>query len=200
MPIRRRARWVPPLPGIIPSLTSGNANSDRSVATRKSHATASSRPAPIVYPSIAAITGFRHRSAAERVSPHSSRSAGASVRNSDTSPPALNALPPAPRIMITRTPSSASSPAKSPGNSLRIATVIVFIFGWRSIQIVATAPVRSTLRKPLMDEPPCPRRSRDQQHLARVLAVEHVLHGRAGVLEGERAIDHRLETALRDVV
>src|SRR3989442_13652079 len=77
-----------------------------------------------------------------------------------------------------------------------MATVIVFIFAWRSIQIVATAPVRSTLRKPLMAEPP----SRDQQHLALVLPVEHVLHGRARVLKGERAIDHRFETALRDVV
>src|SRR5207237_61107 len=42
MPMRRSARWVPPLPGIIPSRTSGNANSDRKVASRKSQATASS--------------------------------------------------------------------------------------------------------------------------------------------------------------
>src|SRR5438128_12121592 len=136
---------------------------------------------------MAAITGLRQRSAEVSVSAHSSRAAGASVRNSDTSPPALKALPPAPRTTTARTAASASRPAKIPGNSLRMATVIVFIFAWRSIQIVATAPVRSTLRKPLMDEPPCPRRSRDQQHLALVLAVEHVLHGRAGVREGERA-------------
>ena len=50
MPISRRARWVPPLPGIMPSRISGNANSERSVAMRKSQATASSRPAPIVIP------------------------------------------------------------------------------------------------------------------------------------------------------
>src|SRR5262249_35551998 len=49
----------------------------------------------------------------------------------------------------TRTASSASSEAKMPGNSLRIATVIVFIFGWRSIHSVATGPVRSTRRNSL---------------------------------------------------
>ena len=48
IPMRRSARWVPPLPGIMPSRISGNANSERTVAMRKSQATASSRPAPIV--------------------------------------------------------------------------------------------------------------------------------------------------------
>src|SRR5262245_22563256 len=98
---------------------------------------------------MAAMTGLRQRSAEVRVSPHSSRSAGASVRNSATSPPALKALPPAPRTTTTRTASSASSAAKIPGNSLRIATVMVFIFGWRSIHSVATGPRRSTRRNSL---------------------------------------------------
>ena len=96
---------------------------------------------------MAAMTGFRQRSAEVSVSPHSSRSAGASVRNSATSPPALKALPPAPRITITRTLSSASSEPKMPGNSLRMATVMVFIFACRSIHTVAMAPLRSTRRK-----------------------------------------------------
>src|SRR5215470_16988555 len=95
------------------------------------------------------MTGLRNRSAEVSVSPHISRSAGASVRNSATSPPALKALPPAPRTITTRTASSASSEAKMPGNSLRIATVIVFIFGWRSIHSVATGPRRSTRRNSL---------------------------------------------------
>ena len=99
---------------------------------------------------MAATTGLRKRSAEVSVSPHISRSAGASVRNSATSPPALNALPPAPRTMTTRTVSSASRPAKIPGNSLRMATVIVFILGWRSIQSVATGPFFSTRRNSLM--------------------------------------------------
>src|SRR5437870_1326995 len=99
---------------------------------------------------MAATTGLRNRSADVSVSPHCSRSAGASVRNSATSPPALNALPPAPRTTTTRTPSSASSPAKMPGNSFRIATVIVFILGWRSIHSVATGPLRSTRRNSLI--------------------------------------------------
>ena len=76
---------------------------------------------------MAAITGLRQRSADVSVSPHCSRSAGASVRNSATSPPALNALPPAPRTISTRTASSASSSRKIAGNSFRMATVIVFI-------------------------------------------------------------------------
>src|SRR5438874_10024220 len=98
---------------------------------------------------MAATTGLRNRSAEVSVSPHCSRSAGASVRNSATSPPALKALPPAPRTTTTRTPSSASRPAKIAGNSFRMATVIVFIFGWRSIQSVATGPLRSTRRNSL---------------------------------------------------
>src|SRR5215470_20107968 len=95
------------------------------------------------------MTGLRNRSAEVSVSPHISRSAGASVRNSATSPPALKALPPAPRTMTTRTAASASSAAKMPGNSLRIATVMVFIFGWRSIHSVATGPRCSTRRNSL---------------------------------------------------
>ena len=138
IPISRSARCVPPLPGIMPSRTSGKANSERSVATRKSQATASSSPAPMVKPSMAAMTGFRQRSAEVSVSPHRSRSAGASVRNSATSPPALKALPPA------------SSEPKMPGNSSRMATVMVFIFACRSIHTVATAPARSTLKNSLI--------------------------------------------------
>src|SRR5439155_1512114 len=104
---------------------------------------------------MAAMTGLRHRSAQLSVSPHSSRSAGASVRNSATSPPALNALPPAPRITTTRTASSRSRSMNSAGNSLRMATVIVFIFGWRSIHTVAIAPFRSTRRNSLIAPSPC---------------------------------------------
>ncbi len=52
--------------------------------------------------------------------------------------------------MTTRTVSSASRPAKIPGNSLRMATVIVFILGWRSIQSVAIGPFFSTRRNSLI--------------------------------------------------
>src|SRR3989454_3457225 len=45
-----------------------------------------------------------------------------------------------------------------------------------------------------------PRASRDQEDLPLVLPVEHVLHGGAGVLEGERAIDDRPESSLDHVV
>ena len=45
-PIRRASRWVPPLPGIMPSFTSGSANSLRAVASLMSHDRAISRPTP----------------------------------------------------------------------------------------------------------------------------------------------------------
>ena len=45
-PISRASRCVPPLPGIMPSFTSGSANSLRAVASRMSQDSAISRPTP----------------------------------------------------------------------------------------------------------------------------------------------------------
>ena len=60
----RATRWLPPLPGIWPSVTSGSASSVSLVARRMSHAMASSRPTPMAYFSIAQTTGLGQRSGA----------------------------------------------------------------------------------------------------------------------------------------
>ena len=63
-PIRRASRWVPPLPGIMPSRISGRANCVRVVARRISVARAISKPTPKQYPSTAVITGLGERAGA----------------------------------------------------------------------------------------------------------------------------------------
>jgi hypothetical protein len=54
-PTSRGSRWVPPAPGIRPSLTSGRPNLPRGPLTRIVHAIASSSPPPSARPSTAAI-------------------------------------------------------------------------------------------------------------------------------------------------
>jgi hypothetical protein len=54
-------------------------------------------------------------------------------------------------MITTRTPSSPSRSRKIPGNSWRMATVMVFIFGCRSIHSVAIGPAFSTRRNSLME-------------------------------------------------
>ena len=60
-PAMRATRWLPPLPGIWPSITSGNASKVSLVAMRMSQAMASSSPTPIAYFSITQITGLGQR-------------------------------------------------------------------------------------------------------------------------------------------
>src|SRR2546427_363516 len=57
-PIARGRRCVPPAPGSSPSFTSGSATEAVADATRKWHASASSRPPPTQAPLIAAMTGL----------------------------------------------------------------------------------------------------------------------------------------------
>ena len=54
---KRARRCVPPNPGVIPNPTSGCPNTAFSLATRISHAIASSHPPPNAKPLTAAITG-----------------------------------------------------------------------------------------------------------------------------------------------
>lgn len=58
-PTRRVSRWVPPMPGITPSLISGWPNTADSPATTRSHIIASSQPPPRAGPLTAAIFGVR---------------------------------------------------------------------------------------------------------------------------------------------
>jgi hypothetical protein len=46
LPIARGRRWVPPAPGVTPTLISGWPNLALSAAIRKSHIIASSQPPP----------------------------------------------------------------------------------------------------------------------------------------------------------
>ena len=57
--IARGRRWVPPAPGMMPSLISGWPNLAVSAAMTMSHIIASSQPPPRAKPATAAITGFR---------------------------------------------------------------------------------------------------------------------------------------------
>ncbi len=57
-PTRRGSRWVPPAPGIRPSLISGSPSRVPGAATRQWQPSATSRPPPSGVPCIAAMTGF----------------------------------------------------------------------------------------------------------------------------------------------
>ena len=57
-PTNRARRWVPPAPGMTPSLISGWPKVASSAAIRISAHRASSQPPPRAYPLTAATTGF----------------------------------------------------------------------------------------------------------------------------------------------
>ena len=59
LPTARVRRWVPPAPGITPSLISGWPNLAVSAARMKSHIIAISHPPPSAKPATAAMIGFR---------------------------------------------------------------------------------------------------------------------------------------------
>jgi hypothetical protein len=86
----------------MPSLISGNANRDRSVATRMSADSASSSPTPKQYPSTAAITGLGLRAGAVTFCPRSVKSTGSTSMNPAMSPPDVKCSP-SPRITTTCT-------------------------------------------------------------------------------------------------
>ena len=65
-PISRVSRWVPPAPGMMPSLISGWPSIASSAAIRMSAHSASSQPPPSAYPLIAATTGLRIRATAAK--------------------------------------------------------------------------------------------------------------------------------------
>jgi hypothetical protein len=59
LPMVRGRRWVPPAPGVTPTLISGWPKRALSAAIRKSHIIASSQPPPRQNPATAPITGLR---------------------------------------------------------------------------------------------------------------------------------------------
>ena len=86
-PAMRATRWLPPLPGICPSVTSGSASTVSLVASRMSHAIASSRPTPMAYFSITQITGFGQRSGAAMFQARWDMPSRSICGNAFTSPP-----------------------------------------------------------------------------------------------------------------
>ena len=114
MPMSRMARWVPPLPGSCPA-----APPETRTRTGRGHAEVARNGQLEAGPHRIPVDRGDHRFPASlggrgRVAPQLEIGRG-QVRNSETSPPALNALPPAPRITTTRTAASASSAAKMRG-------------------------------------------------------------------------------------
>ena len=148
-PISRASRCVPPEPGIMPSPISGSPSCASSVQTRKSQASASSRPTPRQKPRIAHTTGFGQRSGAATFQCRRDRCSGCFSMKPGMSPPAVNALSPAPVRTMTCTFVSAPSSANSAASCSRAAIDTRFIFSGTSSVIVATlrASSRST-RKP----------------------------------------------------
>ena len=67
-PINRGSRWVPPAPGLMPSVTSGIENRAAGVAMRKWQAAASSRALPNTRPAKAMATGLGQSSTAWKAS------------------------------------------------------------------------------------------------------------------------------------
>jgi len=67
LPTARGRRWVPPAPGMMPSLISGWPNLALSAAMMKSHIIASSQPPPSANPATAAMTGLRTRRMASQL-------------------------------------------------------------------------------------------------------------------------------------
>ena len=107
IPMSRTTRALPPEPGICPIADSGRPTSASSVAKRKSQARHNSKPTPKAYFSMAAMTGFEHRSGAPILSARSDIFVLGISGNFFTSPPEENTSL-APRIIMTPTSSSSS--------------------------------------------------------------------------------------------
>ena len=83
----RATRWLPPLPGIWPSVVSGRASNVSFVASRMSQAMASSKPTPMAYFSMAQTTGLGQRSGAAMFQERCDIPSRSICGNALTSPP-----------------------------------------------------------------------------------------------------------------
>ena len=147
-PTSRGSRWVPPKPGMIPSLISGWPNSAERAAMRMSHAIASSQPPPKARPLTAAIVATPEvpisRSSAW-VRSNSSRRAAESasiVVNALMSAPALNRNGLEEAITSARTPVSRTR-AQTLCRSSTTCGEIEFICPFAS-HAIATPPCSSS--------------------------------------------------------
>ncbi len=110
------SRWVPPMPGMMPSLISGWPNLALSAAMMRSHCRASSQPPPSAKPATAAITGLRTSATRCQFAAKSPRKTSVKALSAISlmSAPAANALS---EPVMTMQPilASASKPADGVG-------------------------------------------------------------------------------------
>ncbi len=139
-PARRVKRWVPPAPGIRPSLTSGNPTLAVRAATRQWQANASSNPPPSAVPSIAATIGLSDAS----IRACTSRMIGDLCDRPDTislmSAPAGNSRL-APEITMDVTCASEDARRRASTSPSRTGTLSAFTGGF-SISRTATSASR----------------------------------------------------------
>src|SRR5438552_771859 len=143
-PTRAARRSGAPQAGMRPRLTCGKPIRAWAAAMRKSHAGASSAPPPSASPLRAATTGMRRmfrRSSVVRIvrAICAACSAERMCSSSFRSPPAQNALSPAPRMTSTRARFDSASSSANP--SARMAARFNALRAWgRSMATVATPP------------------------------------------------------------
>ena len=145
-PTRRGSRWVPPPPGMTPSRISGTPNLESSAPTRKSHASASSRPPPSAKPFTAAIVA--------RGTAPSAPSAAAKFRPTASAPMLSSSTMSAPAAKIRRPPhnttapgGSSTNPAAASCNCPSTAADSAFAFGRSSCTSATPSGRRSTVTK-----------------------------------------------------
>ena len=141
-PRMRGRSWVPPMPGKMPRVTSGTANTAVSPQTTKSESTASSQPPPIAKPSTAAITGtgqWSTRAAAvSKITCWARHVSSVMPSRSFRSPPTQKAFVPAPVNTTARTIRSRWRSSKHRSRSSPIAVFIALSASGRFSSTVTT--------------------------------------------------------------
>ena len=145
LPIACVMRWVPPMPGMMPSLISGWPNFALSAAMMRSHCIASSQPPPSAKPATAATTGLRAFAAACQL-PAKSPMKTSTADLSDISlmsAPAANALS-EPVSRMQPMPASASNSAMARASSALSAELSALSACGRLRRMMPTRPRVST--------------------------------------------------------
>src|SRR6218665_2903800 len=150
-PMARGSRYMAPMSGTKPRRANAQQNCARGVASTKSAASASERPAPKAAPSAAAITGFsRSTNSSNQRCRLRMRSRPSKMSRwppwpctmALTSPPAQK-CPPAPVSTTARMPASSRMPAMAAPKAWRIARSSALRASGRCMVSTAVAPTRS---------------------------------------------------------
>ena len=133
---------MPPMPGKMPRVTSGTANTALSLATIRSERTASSQPPPMAKPSTAAMTGtgqWSTRAAAcSKIRCWARQASSVMPSRSFRSPPTQKALSPAPVKTTARAVVSHVKASKQRRRSSPIAVFMAFSASGRWSSTVTT--------------------------------------------------------------